>query len=337
MRKATLASLAILLAVSVMACTPGASVKSGAAAGEALIKMLPKTATGVVALDIRRLMATDAVTKALQEPKNKAKLDEFIKMSGIDPAKDITYAGAGLIGVPTGSADGGAIISLTYDQAKLKALIKEKAPQAQEELYEGVTIYSKIDGDEAKQTTRAAFLDAGHIILGSEKGVKSIIDVSKKKAESLAKSAEMAPLLKRVDKSGIFWAAFAVPPELLQKGIQANAQLKALEGVTGLLLGFDDKTTGVTADIKAVGGTKEQNTNLAQVLNGFKAMGAMAAGQEPVVGEALNGIAITSGADYTDISLNISHELMDKIGQMVRAKAGQFMKPKKEAPPEEKK
>jgi len=337
MRKASLGILAVSLAMAIMACTPGANVKSGAAAGEALVKMLPKTATGVVALDIRRLMATEAVTKALQEPKNKAKLDEFIKMSGIDPAKDITYVGAGLIGVPTGSADGGAIISLTYDRAKLQALIKEKAPQAQEELYEGVTIYSKIDGDEAKQTTRAAFLDDGHIVLGSEKGIKGIIDVSKKKAESLAKSAEMTPLLKRVDKSGIFWAAFAVPQELLQKGIQANPQLKALEGVTGLLLGFDDKVSGVTADIKAVGGTKEQNTNLAQALNGFKALGAMAAGQQPAVGELLNGVAITSGADYADISISISHELVDKLGQLARSQAGQFMKPKKEAAPEEKK
>lgn len=336
MKKTTTGLLVVFLAAAVMACT-STGAKSGAAAGEALIKMIPETATGVLAIDVQRLMTTEAVVKGLQEPKNKEKLAEFVKMSGIDPTKDIYYAGAGLIGAPTGSAQGAVILSLKYDQAKLAALIKEKAPEARTEDYNGVTVYANIDGDKAQSTTRAAFLDAGHIVLGTEAGVKGVIDVAKKKAESVAKNAEMMSLLKRADKSGLLWGAFAVPPELLKKGIEASPQMKALEGVTGLVFSSDDRTNGVVADIKAIGGTKDQNANLAAALNGFKAMGAMMAGQEPAVGELLNGVAITSGEDYTDISISVPREVMDKIGQMVRSKAGEFMKPKKEAPPEEKK
>ena len=46
----------------------------------------------------------------------------------------------------------------------------------------------------------------------------------------------------------------------------------------------------VIADIRTIGGTKEQNANLAATLNGFKAMGAMFGAEEPAVGELLNGI-----------------------------------------------
>ena len=337
MKKSLTFVLAIFLIAGLTACSSAGNLKSGAAAGEALIKMVPKTSTGVVALDVQRLMTTDAVVKALQDPKNKEKLDEFVKMSGIDPTKDVYYLGGGGQGAVEGAFQGGVIVSLRYDKAKLQGLIKEKAPQAKEELYEGVTVYSNVDGDEAQSKTRIALLDATHIVIGSETGVKGIIDVAKKKTESLAKNPEMMTLVKRADKSGIFWGAFAIPPELIKKGIEASPQFKALEGVTGLVLGFDSRMNGIVADIKTIGGTKDQNANLASVLTGFRALGAMAAGKEPAVGELLNGIAITSGADYTDLSISIPNELLDKLGQMAKSKAGEFMKPKKDAAPEEKK
>jgi hypothetical protein len=344
MKNAKIIGPALILTVILAACAPASGVKTGAAAGAALIKMLPKSTTGVVAIDVRRLMGTEAILKALKDPKAKAKFDEFVQMSGIDPAKDISYLGIGLSGAPAGGSsgmEGGVILTLQYDKAKLQGLIKSKAPEAKEEIYSGVTIYSNIDGEkEQKQTTQAAFLDDSHIILGSATGLKGIIDVSQKKADSLAKNAEMAAVLKNADKSGILWGAMAIPPGLLAKGIAASPQLKVLEGVKALTLMFDDRVSGIVADIRTIGGTKEQNANLAAALNGFKAMGAMFGAQEPVVGEFLNGIQITSGDDFARLSLNVSHELMDKLGEMAKEKAGDFMKDKKkdEAPaPEVKK
>jgi len=339
MKKATLFVLAVFMTAALTSCTPATGVKSGAAAAEAMIKMMPKPSTGFIGVDVKRLMETETVLKALQEPKAKEKYDEFVKMSGIDPMKDISYVGIGGFGALTGPGfEGGAIISLKYDKAKLQSLIKEKAPEAKEELYNGVTIYSSIDGTEkAKQTTRAAFLDDTHIVLGSENGVKGIIDVHQKKAESLAKNAAMTGILKKVDKGGLLWGAFALPPELIKKGIAKNPQLKVLEGVTGVTVSYDDRMNAVTADIRTIGGTKEQNANLASTLTGFKAMGAMFAAKEPVVGELLNGISITSGEDFVDLSINIPRETLVKIGELARSKAGDFMKPKKEAVPEEKK
>jgi hypothetical protein len=211
------------------------------------------------------------------------------------------------------------------------------APEAKQELYNGVTVYTGLDGTGAKQQTGAAFLDAAHIVIGSEQAIKGIIDVRQKKTESLAKNAEMAAMLKKVDKSGIAWGAFAIPQDLLKKGIESQPQLKVLEGVTGLTLAFDYRLATLVADVRTVGGTKEQNSNLASTLNGFKSLGAMFAAQEPVVGDALNGIEISSGDDFTRLSINLSQEIIDKLGKFAEAKAGDLVNIKKDAPVEEKK
>lgn len=331
--KRTTIGLALALTVMLAAGVSCTGVKSGAASGEDLIKLLPKGTMGVMAVDIHRAMTTEAATKMLQEPLAKVGLDEFVKMSGIDPTKDISYLGIGISAAAGGAEpEGGIIVSLKYDQARLKGLIKEKAPEAKEELYNGVTIYSQLDGKDAKQTTRAAFLDAGHIVLGSEKGVKGIIDVHQKRADSVVKDAELAAALKKVDKSAIAWGAFAVPQDLLLKGIASNPQLKVLEGVQAMTMSFDYRLAAFVADIQAHGGTKEQNANRAAMLNGFKGLGAMFAAQEPVVGEALNGIEITSGKSYTRLAINLPQDVIDRLGELVKAKAGDFIKIKKDEP-----
>lgn len=340
MKKASILGLAALLIVTLTACTSTTGVKSGAAAGEALIKLLPKSTMGVVAVDVARVMGTEATVKALQEPKAKEKYDEFVKMTGIDPTKDISYFGFGLIGAPSGAApegDGGFIVNLKYDKAKLLGVLKEKAPEVKEETYNGVIVYSNLDGGKSKQTTQAAFLDASHIVLGSEKGIRGIIDVYQKKAESIAKNAEMAAILKKVNKSGVAWGAFAVPPDFVKKGMEKNPQLKVLEGVTALTMAFDYKLATFTADIRTLGGTKEQNANLASTLNGFKSLGAMFAAQEPVAGDVLNGITISSGQDYTSLTITLSQEVLDKVGKVAQSKAGEYIKIKKDEPQEEKK
>ena len=91
MKKTMTLSLVLLLTAVFLSCTPSTGVKSGAAAGEALIKLMPKGTMGILAVDIQRAMSTEATAKALQDPKSKEKYDEFVKMSGIDPMKDISY------------------------------------------------------------------------------------------------------------------------------------------------------------------------------------------------------------------------------------------------------
>ena len=62
----------------------------------------------------------------------------------------------------------------------------------------------------------------------------------------------------------------------------------------------------------------------------------MFAAQEPVAGEALNGIEISVGRGLTRASRSaLPQDVMDKLGKMAQAKAGDFIKVKKDEPAEE--
>ncbi len=334
MKKTTTLGLAFLLALFFASCAPPA----GGRAAEDLIRLLPKATTAVMAIDVQRMMGTEAAAKALEDPEAKKKYDEFVKASGIDPMKDISAIGIGLSGALSNMAyEGGFIIDLKYDKDKLLGLLKEKAAELKTETYNGVTIYSGFEGAEKKRTTRGAFLDGTHIVIGSDAEIKGIIDVHQKRAESVMKNVEMAGILKKVDKSAIAWGAFAIPQELVRQGIEKQPQLKVLEGVTALTMAYDYKLATFTGEIRALGGTKEQNANLASALNGFKSLGAMMGGQEPAVGDVLNGIEITSGQDYTRLHISLSQEVLDKLRKLAQSKAGEFMKVKEGEPQEEKK
>jgi hypothetical protein len=235
------------------------------------------------------------------------------------------------------SQEGGGIVNLRYNKDGFLAVMKDKAPEFQSESYNGVTIYSNLDGTETKQTTWAAFLDDSNILFGSEAGVKGIIDVHQKKAESVMQNTAMAGVLKKVDKAALAWGAFSLPPDLVQKGIESIPQLKVIEGVTAMTMSFDYRLSNYIADIRTAGGTKEQNDTLASTLNGLKGLGAMLAAQEPAAGDLLNAIEITSGQDFVRLYISVSEEAMDKLGKAAQARAGDLMKIKKDAPAEEKK
>ena len=337
MKKATSTGLIVLFIMFLASCAPPSSLKAGSATAESLIRLLPKTALGVIAIDVHRGLATAFVSKMLQDPKAKQKYDEFVKLAGIDPMKDVYFVVMGLTATPNATGqEGGVIVNLKYNKDNFLAAMKEKAPEFKSESYNGVTLYSNLDGSETKQTTRAAFLDDSNILFGSEAGVKGIIDVHQKKTESVMKNAAMAGIFKKVDQSAMAWVAFSVPPDLIKKGAESIPQLKVLEGVTALTISFDYRLSNFIADIRTAGGTKEQNTSLASALNGLKGLGAMMGGQEPALADLLSAIEITSGQDFVRLYISVSADVMDKLGKAAQAKAGDFMNKKKDAPAEEK-
>jgi hypothetical protein len=287
-------------------------------------------------IDVHRAVGTAQTAKMLENPQAKQKYDEFVKMVGIDPMKDIYFVVMGLSVTPNATAqEGGVIVNLTYNRDKVLAIMKEKAPEFKTESYNGVTIYSDLDGSETKQTTRAAFLDDSNILIGSETGIKGIIDVHQKKAESVLKNADMKAVLKKVDKSAIAWGAFVIPPDLVKKGVAAIPQLKVLEGVTAMTMSFDVRLSKYIGDIRTMGGTEEQNKNLASTLTGVKGLGAMLAAQEPAFGEFLDGVEISSGKDFTRLYVSLSEEVMDKLGKAAQAMTEKAVKAKKGEPPAE--
>jgi hypothetical protein len=87
-------------------------------------------------------------------------------------------------------------------------------------------------------------------------------------------------------------------------------------------MSFDYVNMSLIAEVQSLGGTKEQNKQLADTLNGLKAMGSAAASKEPALLDLLNTLEITSGADYVKLYASVQSELMEKVQKMAQEKLG---------------
>ena len=283
----------------------------------------------------------------MEDPEFKKLYDDFVKASGIDPKRDVSYVGwgipasalAGLLSTPASPVpfkDFAIVVGLRSKKTRLQDLIKATTSEAKEEKYNGVTIFSHL-ADEGKSTTpgvpaeawkmmsfRFAFLDDSHLVLGDDPGIKGVIDVTRKKAEPLAKNSELIALLNGADKSGFAWGGVSIPPELIKKGVETDPLFKAFEAVNGLTVALDDKAPGsIAVDISFFGGTKEQNASLTSVLTGLKAMGTMGAALEPAMEVLMNGVAITSGGDHTRLSIALSRDSWEALSRLAQSQAGE--------------
>jgi hypothetical protein len=300
MRKTTIFSLIFLLAViGFVACGKKSEApKAGSATADDMLSLLPMNAKGVILVNVNQAMAIEAAEKAIKESDDYQKYQEFVEKTGIDPQKDIYYVAAALTS-DFGSKDeaGVAIVNMKYDKEKILPLIKEKMAEEGEELieteYSGLMIYevekeaTKEEEEEEEQQQQQqqeqekeeeghaegafVFLDSSNIVIGSESEVKTVIDISQKKAENIYKNQALADLLAKTDKEGILWGAFLIPSDAVEKAASENPMMSSFEAVKAATLLFDYKNQNVLAEIKLMSDNEENNKKIADALNGFKA------------------------------------------------------------------
>jgi len=331
--------IAILLALSLASCGPQVGLKAGFATGKSMLRVIPTSAHAVLMVDVHRSLTAEAVQNALKEPKAKEKYDEFVKTTGIDPTKDVYLVAVAVSGAQANnSRQGVAVVNLRYDKAKLLARIREQAKDLKEEVYNGVTLY-KGPGKPAAEGLApcGAFLDDSNIAIGQESMVRAVIDVYQKKADAVGKSPEMKALLKAVNTSANFWGAVAIPQEMVKHAAEKNPMLKNLVPLTGLTLSFDYAASHLVVEVQGLGGTKDQNKDLADMLTGLKGMGSLAAAKQPLLGDLLNKVEISSGPDSVKIYASLPQELLDKVQKMAQEKFGGMVQVNPMAPQEEKK
>jgi hypothetical protein len=191
MRKKTVILLALLLvAFGLSSCAKATAPKAGSAKAADLLNLLPGDSKGVVVVDVHRIMQTEAAGKLIAENKNKAKYDEFVQTTGIDPQKDVFYfVGAALGDIGQKEMDGVALVNLKYKKEKLLALLKKEGGEMTTEEYSGLTIYTGAPKDEKKPVS-AVFLDESNIMFGTSPAVKS--HRRREKGRQCLRSADIA-------------------------------------------------------------------------------------------------------------------------------------------------
>jgi len=326
MKKFAAIGLAILFAFFFLLSCSNKSIapKAGSAKAEDMLSLLPKEAGGVIVVDAQRIMKTDMVEKAIKENENPKKYQEFIQETGIDPQKDLYFFVAGMTGLAGGekAQEGVVIVNLKYNKDQLLAMVKKERGELTEADYNGIKIYQAAQTDEKKPFS-GAFLDDSNIILGTDAAVKKVIDVSQKKAENIWKNEPLSALMKGTNKAAMVWGAFEVPAGALQQAASHNPMLNIFADIKSILLSFDYKDNSLLAEIKAMSPDEKKNKEMADALNGFKALGAGAASKEPQVGELLNRIEITAAPDFVKISANIPEDIIKSLSEKMKGQKPQ--------------
>jgi hypothetical protein len=310
MQKRTILALYLGLAVLIMLSCQQGLAPAGSASPEDVLKYLPVDAQGVFFIDIHNALATGVADKMMQDQDEYQKYLEFVEKSGIDPKKDVYYVAAAIVSEDPKKQEGAAVVNLKYEEQKILTLIEEESGSPPVILdYNGISLFTVEDEEE----NGFAFLDASNIVVGDLGSVKAVLDVKQKTRDNVFKNPDLAELLKKTDKDTLFWGAMLIPPKALEEASAANPRLEALKSLTAVILNFDYRSRTVMANIKALSNDADKNKQIAEMLTGFKAMGAMLAADKPELGELLDAIAITSGDDHVQITANIPEELVQKL------------------------
>ncbi len=325
MKKFMAIGLSVLFAVFfVVSCAEKPTApKAGSAKADDMLSLLPKESFGVIVVDVNRILTTESVDKAIKENKNYQKYLEFVQETGVDPQKDVFFFVGAMSGVVReGAQDGVAVVNLKYDRTKLLAKIQKEQGELAKTEYNGFTVYQAA-AKEGKKPVSGAFLDESNIILGTDSAVKSVIDVYQKKAENIWKSESLPSLLKGMNRNAMIWGGFAVPAEAMKKAASQNPMLGAFANIQSIIMSFDYRNQNVLAEIKAMCPDEAKTKQMADALNGFKALGAGVAAKEPLVGELLNKIEIFSAADHVKISASIPEDLIKSLGEKAKVEKAQ--------------
>ncbi len=327
MKKTTAISLALLLILfSFISCGKKATTpKAGSATPDDMLTLLPMNAKGVFFVNVNQAMSIEAVDKTIRESKDHNKLQEFVMMTGVDPQKDIFYAAVAMTGdLGKKEEKGVAIINLKYDKEKIVTLMKEKVAEEEdveltESDYSGMTIYQASGGKD--EDVAFAFLDDSNIVAGNDAEVKTVIDISQKKADNVYKNQALSELLAKTNKDSLFWGAILIPSDAVGQATAENPMLSNLKDLKAATMSFDYKNMSMIAEIKLMSTNAEKNEQIAKMLDGLKAMGGMMAAQKPEIGELLNKIEITSTEEHVKVYASLPQELLEKLKESVPTEA----------------
>ena len=334
-RIATWGTIVVCIVFALAACggKTGAPV-AGRSEAASMLNLIPKNVQGVFVIDAQKALNIQFTDKAIKDGKNYQKYLDFIKETGLDPQKDIFYMAVGVGASVAGASEPDVVVvaNLKYDKDRLLAkLRKDATEEIKEETYNGVTLYSSSkDG----KTGAGAFLDASNIAAGTTAMVKQAIDVFQKKADNVWKNEGLAAVIKTGNSKAMVWSAFAIPPEATQKLAQQNPMMGVLEGMKAMTMFFDYANKSLSMEIRLAGGEATKNKQLADMMTGFKALGAGAAAKNPDIGDLLNRIEISSGDDFVRIGASVPEDLLQKLGKSAAQKVEGMMAPKTEDPAE---
>ncbi len=338
-----------VVALALMGLASNCSKKeavAGKASAEDMLRLIPENPLVLFSFDFHRIAGLELFDKMTanqprageKEKQPFASYQDFVKETGIDPKKDLYFITIALYGDvgPGRETDLLALVNLTYDKQKLLQVLKNKGLALREEPYGGQILYAVEDPerklDKEAAVMRLAFLNEWNIALGKPAQVKAAIDLQQGKGSSADKSKVLMNYVKKVNTNAMCWMVLGAIPQSFKNQAPTGA-VPFDFSKTEAFFGFVDyRNRSIAAEFRLISHNEQGNKQVVDMLNGLKSMGAMGTtSKEPELAELLNGINLSNSADDIRLTLNVSEQLLNKLGEKAKAKAESVIKAQPEA------
>lgn len=253
---------------------------------------------------------------------------DFVEKTGLDLRKDVYEIWAA--GTRDKSADeplGGAIITGKFDEKRIIDYMRnEKSSKITEEQYRDTKIYTS-----DKDDTAFAFLDDNSLIAGKSAWVKEVIDHEKDGGKSLLDNRKMMDYIGQVPYKEHLWGVVDLNEyahEWASKLRQHQTPFKGTESLENMQTLIFSTHVEDKAKVYIAGNftTPEQAKLVADMLNGFIAMGKLMVSDDRDAVDMLNDIDVHTEGPNLTIRTDIDKSFLDKLKEKQRKYASQHNK-----------
>ncbi len=278
---------------------------------------IPQTVNAVVKVDIRKLIAMEAVKKQIDEADEKD-LKKFEDM-GIDVEKDLDHAA---VGIAFAGDEPDMFMTLTgrFDLAKVEQGIREKAAAEKVTLKDAESHKDvKILVQEAPQEPFAVALLSEKAILmsSSVEGVKKMIDLAKGGTDCVLKNASLAGVTGDFGCKKPIWAAMVLTEKVKEELAKIPPMLPILQA-DSIMLAIDIPEGGIDLSLTADCSSEDGASGIATAANAMKGMiGAFLKGPDgkptPEAIELMNAIKVQTKGKQTIIQVAMTADEIEKL------------------------
>jgi hypothetical protein len=249
--------------------------------GTVPVSIVPDGARWVAHLDMEKFVATKLYEYMDKDGRFVVKSRDLTRWLKLDVPKDV--AGVTVFGLGAGEKQAVFAVAGKFDKQRLLTLL-ELADDRQEIPYGGFTMYST--GDDGF----GAFVNDGLIVFSeSREALEKVLDTAAGKAKNFTGS-KLSASLKEVP-SGAFISA--VVEDLSGLGREIN-QSKLVEKASGMFFLAQEKGDNLQVRAQVTADSPESAKNMADIVQGFIALGRLSEGQGHMAGVAsfLDGLQV---------------------------------------------
>ena len=310
---AVVVTVGTLVAMGAIYLSP-ARAAVGPMPAEGLI--LPADTRFVVGLDVRRFVQSELYTtnRRTMRPESFGELEE---KTGLDPERDLDQVViAGGPSVASGRRQPGLVlVSGRFDRYKLSRAIETSGKGVTWKDHQGTTVY--MFGEGRKGAEAAAFLDDDTLVFGSQAAVEGTIASRVGGKAPLRTNSALMALLERVKPGSTFWMVgdqsllSNLPQSVPAPGGSDGASLQ-LPAVQNLIV-TGDLDPQIAVEATAETADEVAAKNLADVLRGLLALGALQGNQKPELKELASAVSVSTEVNQVHVNARIPHALFQSL------------------------